>query len=199
MFVLMIIGSVATFVFFHPIHSSFMINDSKENLTSGNISSEVPQLENLMSSENKNNHDADYVSIKIDNKQDTQDVDNYAVIKDHNNDIFADLSNSEIESIMGKSENPYEVQSVTTEDKEPINIAKSKPKFKISSLFKPFRNIKKNLKKINKWDSTNNLVKHNLDSEPDYAIIKKNKNSEKNINCPAIEFCQVMETPRAIV
>ncbi|MDV3166083.1 MAG: hypothetical protein Q8807_00155 ['Waltheria sp.' little leaf phytoplasma] len=183
-----------------------MINDSKENLTSGHISSEVPQLEmnnskNLISSEDKNNHDADYMSIKIDNEQEqeTQDVDYYVA----NNDVFADLSNSEIDTIMGKSENSDEVQSVTTEDKTPINITKSKPKSKMSLLFKPFRNIKKNLKKMNQIDSTNNLVKHNLDSEPDYAIIKKNKNSEKNINvptiCPAIEFCQVMETPRAIV
>ncbi|UQV27300.1 hypothetical protein H7686_0000485 [Candidatus Phytoplasma asiaticum] len=202
MFVLMIVGSVTTFVFFHPIRSSFMINDSKENLTSGNISSEVPQLENLMSSEEKNNYDVNHLPIKIDNKQETQDVEDYASIQDYNNDIFKELSNSEIESIIGKSEN-LEVQSVTKEDKKPTNIAKSKPKSKISLLFKPFRNIKKNLKKINQFNSTNNLVTHNLDSEPDYAFIKKNKNSEKNINspiiCPAIEFCQVMETPRAIV
>ncbi|MDO8078964.1 hypothetical protein OC716_01695, partial [Candidatus Phytoplasma aurantifolia] len=150
----------------------------------------------------KNNHDVDYVSIKIDNKQENQDVENHAAIKDYNNDIFEGLRKSDVESIMGQSENS-EVLSVTTEDKKPTNIAKYKHKSKISLLFKPFRNIKKNLKKINQLNSTNNFVTHNLDSEPDYAFIKKNKNSEKNINvpiiCPAIEFCQVMETPKAIV
>ncbi|MDO7983472.1 MAG: hypothetical protein Q8764_00135 [Pigeon pea little leaf phytoplasma] len=188
MFFLMIIG-LLTFIFLKPINTSFMFTDSKENLTSGNISSEeVPRIdtdnENLINLEEKNNHD---------------DLD-YASLKDYNSEILADLSNSEIKEIIGESETPSEVLSVTrTDDKKDIiqtNVIKSKSK--IRSFFKPFRNIRTNLKKLKKFNSTNNLVNHNFDFEPDYATITKNKNLEKMKNLSAINFHKVIETPEAI-
>ncbi|MDO8064097.1 hypothetical protein [Candidatus Phytoplasma bonamiae] len=190
MFVLMIIG-LLTFIFLKPINTSFMFTDSKENLTSGDISSEVSRAnmdnEKSVPLEEKNNHDLDYVSVK-----------------DYNSEILEDLSNSEIASIIGKSETPSEVLSSLTnadtkEETIQTNVIKSsKPKFKIRSFFKPFRNIRTNLKKLNKFNSRNNLVNHNLDFEPDYATITKNKNLDKMTNLSAINFCEVIETPKAI-
>ncbi|MDV3192900.1 MAG: hypothetical protein Q8840_03005 [Sweet potato little leaf phytoplasma] len=76
--------------------------------------------------------------------------------------------------------------------------SKTKSNFKFSSLFKPFRNIKKNLKKLKKINSANTLVNHNVDLEPEYATIQQNNTLENHKNRSAVEFCKLIESPGVI-
>ncbi|MDO8030039.1 hypothetical protein OC709_00695 ['Planchonia careya' phytoplasma] len=182
---LMIIGAMAFILNYSE--SSFMPFNSKENLTSGTILPEDPKL--------KINNDSLILSEENDDDLNYQ----FASISD-NNVNFPELKDEEIASVLSRKSSLLSDINFTNEmhNIDEIESNKTKSNFKFSSLFKPFRNIKKNLKKLKKINSANTLVNHNVDLEPEYATIQKNNTLENNKNRSAIEFCKLIESPGVI-
>ncbi|MDV3201814.1 MAG: hypothetical protein Q8872_03120, partial [Candidatus Phytoplasma australasiaticum] len=123
----------------------------------------------------------------------------FASISD-NNVNFPELKDEEIASVLSRKSSLLSDINSTNEMQSNIDEIESKTKsnFKFSSLFKPFRNIKKNLKKLKKINSANTLVNHNVDLEPEYATIQKNNTLENHKNRSAVEFCKLIESPGVI-
>ncbi|MDO7986955.1 MAG: hypothetical protein Q8744_00700 [Sweet potato little leaf phytoplasma] len=182
----MIIGAMA-FIFSNHSESSFMPFNSKENLTSGTILPEDPKL--------KINND----SLILPEENDDDLKYQFSSISD-NNVNFPELKDEEIASILSRKSSLLSDVNSTNEMQSNIDEIESKTKsnFKFSSLFKPFRNIKKNLKKLKKINSANTLVNHNVDLEPEYATIQQNNTLENHKNRSAVEFCKLIESPGVI-
>ncbi|MDV3157129.1 MAG: hypothetical protein Q8889_00010 [Candidatus Phytoplasma australasiaticum] len=177
-----------TFIFFNHSESSFMSFGSKENLTSGTIFPEDPKstINNdslMLPEENDNDLNLPFSSINDNNISglELKDEEN-ASVSSRKSSLSSDISSS----INEMQSNIAEIES------------KTKSNFKFSSLFKPFRNIKKNLKKLKKINSTNTLLDYNCDLEPEYATIQENNTLENNKNCSAVEFCKLIESPGVI-